>query len=294
MMRNLVNLSADEAYERMIWCKEAVRQLNERSPRKARYWWEKECVRPRWLQCRPAPREKIHQFAERLEQEVYRWVETAIALYDKEDAAELEKRKEARHLLEWELKRKQSMLELVQLCQSTPASERILRGAIRSGGTKLLPAEDGRRELWISQDYHRNSGYIYLLSRSDGWCKIGCTKRKVRQRIDEITRMWRRSLKRGFSSTLSVTYLTADRYKLEDALKFHFRDCRFKRESERKKGDRMYEKGELFALPPDEVSSFRETVAKIESLLLTVEAGRLGLEIMEIEAALKRADAALR
>jgi predicted GIY-YIG superfamily endonuclease len=289
MTLNLENLTAQEAYEHMIWCEEAVKQLKEHSPRKARSWWEKDCFRPEWLQCIPAPGEKIHQFAERLAEEASQWAEAVVALSDAEEAAELEKRKEARRLLEREFDRKRSFLDLVRLCQSMPASDRILRGSLRSSSyVKLFSRENGRSELWISQDDHPTSGYVYLLSREDGRYKIGCTKRDIRKRTREILR------KSRCSFTVSVKYPTVDCFKLETALHFHFRRCRLERKEGTNKGERMYQKGELFALSPEEASSFREIVAKVESLVLAAEATQVELEIMEIEAALKRAEATLR
>jgi len=125
MTPELEDLTRDEAYERMKWCEQAAKDLKERSPRKARAWWEKECVRPEWLECLPGRREKIHQFAERLEEEVSRWVEAVSTLFAEEEAAESEERKEARRILERLLNWKRHRLELVRQCQSIPEAERM-------------------------------------------------------------------------------------------------------------------------------------------------------------------------
>jgi hypothetical protein len=69
---------------------------------------------------------------------------------------------------------------------------------------------------------------------------------------------------------------------------------RVKREGERQKGQRRNEKGELFKLPKEELASFSETAMNVERLVLAAEEARLGLQIIRMQADLKRAKSRLR
>jgi hypothetical protein len=158
-----------------------------------------------------------------------------------------------------------SSLRVVQHWKSIPAPERMLPGA----------------------DPWRNCGNVYLMQRfrvtregsfiplPNGPHKIGATNRPWKKRVYELRNAWLRPVAR---------YPTPVAFALENALHRHFREFHVKRPGSR----------ELFRLPNAEVDGFVETVAQVERCVLVAEEARLGLEIMRLEAALKRAEAALR
>jgi hypothetical protein len=260
MTLNLEEVTADEAYNRMKWCEEAVRHLKERLPREARIWWEKECKRPNWLESLPRAREKILRFAERLEQEMCHWAEAASTLHAEE----------SRLTMERSLKWKRTDLEYVRRCQKIPEAER----------TK--PQSDLYcRYVYLFEELkevRKENSTVFEPDPNDLF-KIGRTRRPLKKRENELwtrERLW------------PVTgYATVVHKELEDALHDHFDHFRVLR-AERQKGQRRNAPGERFLLPKEEVECFKDTVAKVERWVLVATEARLELEIMKMGAALAR------
>jgi T5orf172 domain len=271
MTLNLEDVTGNDAYERMKWCEEAVKQLKERSPRKARIWWERDCVHPNWLECLPKPRDKILQFRERLEAEMYEWAEAASDLFAKEETTEAEERKEARRLLERSLNWKRRRLELVRQCQSIPEPERTKRGSDLwwdCGHTYLM-----EKRRWV-----RKEQSFVLASYPSPLLKIGATNRPWKIRRDELRREGCLTMEK---------YATIIAFELEEALHDYFDHFRVRR-TERQKGQRKNIRGERFRLATEEIERFTETVAKVERWVLVATEARLELEVMKMEAALAR------
>ena len=272
MTLNLASVTGIDAYNRMKWCEEAVKQLKDRSPRKARIWWVKESVRPDWLECLPGPRENILDFAGRLEAEMGEWAEAASNLFAEEEAGEAEERKEARRLLERALNRKRHRLELVRKCRSIPEAERMKR--------------DSDLDQW-------NCGHTYLAEKlrwvkkeMSNVCesyptplfKIGATNRPWKKKRDEL---WRENC------LAKEKYTTVVAFELEKALHDYFDYFRVRRK-DRQKGQRKNGRGERFRLPKEEVECFKDTAANLERWVLAETEARLELEIMKMKASLAR------
>jgi hypothetical protein len=272
MTLNIEDVTWSNAFDRMKWCEEAMRQLKERSPRRARIWWEKECDRPDWLECLPRPREKIIEFVERLEAQMYEWAEAASEMIAEEEAADAEERKETRRLLERSLNRKRNRLELVRKCQSTPESERMKRGS------ELLLWDCGHTYLMEKRRWVRKERSVVLESYPTPLLKIGATNRPWKKRRDEL---WKEGC------LTMQKYATVVAFELEEALHDHFDHFRV-RQAERQMGQRKNIRGERFRLPTEEIERFKETMAKIECWVLFATEARLELEVMKIDAALAR------
>jgi hypothetical protein len=264
MTLDLEEVTAKEAYSRMRWCEETVKQLRERTLRKARVWWEKECTRPAWLECLPRSRETILQLADRLEAEMYQWAEAASTLAAKE-------RKEKRRVLERALSDKQGLLARVRQCQAIPESERMGRDSeLRwaCGHAYLMEKLRGVR---------KNNSYVFE-SYPIRLYKIGHTQRTWKKRSNELYR-------EGYTS--KARYATVVPFQLEQALHAHYDHFRVRR-AERQKGQRKNIRGERFRLPQEEIERFKEVVSRVECWVLVAVEARLELEIMRMEAALSR------
>jgi len=85
---NLENVTGHDAHERSKWCSEsseALRAECQNSDQVAREWWEHQAQSADWLDISPRPRERMEEFADRLEAKGYEWAEAAGALYAEED-----------------------------------------------------------------------------------------------------------------------------------------------------------------------------------------------------------------
>jgi hypothetical protein len=264
MTLDLEDVTGDEAYERWKWCEEAAKQLKERSPQEARIWWEKECLRPDWLECLPGPRDNILQFAERLEVEMDRWAEAASKLFDEE-------RKEARRDLERPLNRKRRRLERVRQSQSLPEVERLNPGS-------ALRFECGHVYLMEKLRWVRKEKKCVWESYPTRLFKIGATRRPWEKRRHEL---WRE----GLHSI--AKYATVIPFELEDAIHEYYDHFRVRRQ-ERQKGQRNNIRGERFHLALKEMDRFKDVVVKIEKWVLVKCEALLELEIMRMEATLSR------
>lgn len=157
------------------------------------------------------------------------------------------------------LNRAQEMLSRIRHCREIPELDRLKNVHLRF-----------------------DCGHVYLLQRINGaHHKIGSTGRKISRRIQEIFQ------KDRIRYRVIEKYPVVCAYKLERELHRHFGRFRIRRKGERKKGERDYQPGEKFKLPIGEVTSFRETVAKLEKWVMHAEEARLELEIIRIEAAIK-------
>jgi hypothetical protein len=239
------NVNWHEAYERMKWCEQAVKALTERSPQMARTWWDKECIRPDWLETLPTPGESMDAFAQRLEEEVHRWGEAASILPAEIEAAESEERQQALRALDRGLWHQRRRLELIRQCQSIPEAERK--------NHPILCGEFGYTYLMEKHRWVRKERSMVLESYPQPRFKIGATNRPWKKRSKELIRQ---------KNCMPMQwYATVIPFELEQKLHAHYDPFRVRR-AKRQKGERKNISGEQFWLPQLEINRFREVIAK--------------------------------